>query len=413
MATVYYQTHERKTGKSYQVYYADPLTNRPVYYKSFRKKKDAQAAMEDLRAKIDNGGRPQKKKKKVQVMTFSQVAESLQKHWQRRLEQGDLARKSEEEYRIRLNKLCRKFGQVLMFDLSSDMIQEHVNEVARTYTNVTANKDLQVIQALVAHGFSICAITHDPCKEIKRLSEAEHERSRFLMVNELNRLVEAAQQKHFRSRHYMPALIYLGAEHGASIQECLSLGWQDIDFDFMDRGLIHFRRSKNRMKRTAVLMPRAKQALWHWRQHVLYKRRRHGFQDADDTYVFSKIKTGEPFKRVDHAFKTVVQAAGIEDFRFHDLRHTYCSSLVMCGVDLKTVREMIGHKDLKSTDRYAHLVGLFKEMQQRRLDSYYNGEILSDLEVPINNLENGPNGGSDKKNGGKEDCSNPPFQQEN
>ena len=65
MATVYYRTHERKNGRSYQVYYADPLTNRPVYYKSFRKKKDAQAAMEDLRTKIDNGGRPQKEKKKA------------------------------------------------------------------------------------------------------------------------------------------------------------------------------------------------------------------------------------------------------------------------------------------------------------------------------------------------------------
>ena len=53
----------------------------------------------------------------------------------------------------------------------------------------------------------------------------------------------------------------------------------------------------------------------------------------------------------------------------------------MCGVDLKTIREMIGHKDLKSTDRYTHLVGLFKEMQQKRLDSYYSGEIMSELEI--------------------------------
>jgi len=51
-------------------------------------------------------------------------------------------------------------------------------------------------------------------------------------------------------------------------------------------------------------------------------------------------------------------------------------------------------EDLKSAARYAHLVGLFSEMQQRRLDSYYYGEILSDRELPINNLEKGPSGGA-------------------
>jgi integrase len=74
-----------------------------------------------------------------------------------------------------------------------------------------------------------------------------------------------------------------------------------------------------------------------------------------DELVFPSPKSGEVFNNVRRAWDGVLKAADIKKFRWHDMRHDFASQLVMKGVDLNTVRELMGHADLKMTLRYAHL----------------------------------------------------------
>ncbi|HET6516291.1 MAG TPA: tyrosine-type recombinase/integrase, partial [Thermodesulfovibrionales bacterium] len=72
--------------------------------------------------------------------------------------------------------------------------------------------------------------------------------------------------------------------------------------------------------------------------------------------------------------------AGIRDFRFHDLRHTFASQSVMAGVDLISVSRLLGHKDIKMTLRYAHLAPSHQVKAIDILDRALNGTAVSPSE---------------------------------
>lgn len=94
----------------------------------------------------------------------------------------------------------------------------------------------------------------------------------------------------------------------------------------------------------------------------------------DVPYVFHDSETDKSFQDVKKGFNGACKRAGIKDFRFHDLRHTFASHLVMKRVDLTTVKELLGHKTLAMTLRYAHLAPSHKVRAVDILDNALNGK---------------------------------------
>jgi len=368
MATVTIQKRKCKDRNSYIVRFKVPLTGDKKHFKTFRKYKEAQQAANELRALLDSGKLPEPKKTKLNPLTFDFVAISLEREWRDRLKKQDLAQKTFEEYSIWLRVLKRTFGKRILCQISKDEIQSYVNNIAFEQTNVSANKYLSIIKKVFTHGFTMRAVIYDPTKEIKYLSEKSHTRDRFLLPHELNNLISATQGIH--AKFYLPAIIYLGAEHGASKQEILSLTWSRIDFEFSDYGLINFFRTKNHRERTEFLMPRTKEALLKWRDHLKWMRHRKKITEIKSDYVFCRLD-GTPMKNFSNAWQRLLEIARIKNFHFHDLRHTFCSNLILSGSNIKDVKEMIGHGDISMTDRYSHLTLQHQFERQKQLADHY------------------------------------------
>jgi integrase len=166
-------------------------------------------------------------------------------------------------------------------------------------------------------------------RKVKMLPE-RNKRLRFLSVEEKDKLLASCGE-----RVRPVALIALNA--GMRLGEILALPWSLVD---LLHGLIHIPDSKNNEPRHLPINDELRACL--------KKLPRSG------PFVFGFLD-GTQRRSCRTAFDNALEAAKIKDFHFHDLRHTFASHLVMAGVDLVTVKELLGHKSISTTMRYSHL----------------------------------------------------------
>jgi len=200
----------------------------------------------------------------------------------------------------------------------------------------TVNRNLATIKTLFNKAVEWGKIENSPAKNVKFLREPSG-RLRYLEKEEIKKLLSNC------SAHLKP-IVTLALFTGMRRGEILGLKWQDVDFQ---RGIIYLLDTKNGAKREVFVNALVRKALVCTRKN------------PESPYIFC-AKNGRPYHDIRKSFWTALKKSGILNFRFHDLRHTFASQLVMAGVDINTVRELLGHKDIRMTLRYSHLSSDYK-----------------------------------------------------
>jgi integrase len=175
----------------------------------------------------------------------------------------------------------------------------------------------------------------NPAKSVKLLKEPPG-RLRYLEVEEIERLITNCDDPQVP---YLRSIVVTALHTGMRLGEILGLEWEHID---LKQRFISITKTKNNERKTIPI------------NDVLYEELNRLPRHLASSYLFCH-PDGARILRIDRSFHRAMRAAGIEEFRFHDLRHTFASHLAIRGVPLETIGALLGHKDPKMTKRYAHL----------------------------------------------------------
>ncbi len=314
---------------------------------------------------VAHGKDPAAERRKRQAGTLGQFLDSQYRPW------AVAHRKTGEDTVIRV---CTAFGDAFLnrplleistFALESWRTRRRKDDI----TDSTINRDLDALRSVLSKAVEWGILREHPMRQVKRAKVDTLGRVRYLSVEEEQRLRQTLIDRDEARRDgrrrfnawradrgyqtlpdigpdvypdHLHPLIVLALNTGLRRGELLALTWADVN---LTTRLLSVRgaTAKSGLTRYVPLNEEAVTVLQTWKPSPIC-----------EGFVFPG-PTGERMESLKTAWKKIATAARLDDFTFHDLRHTFASKLVMAGVDLNTVRELLGHADIKMTLRYSHL----------------------------------------------------------
>lgn len=200
-------------------------------------------------------------------------------------------------------------------------------------TNATFNR----YYAVLSKAFNVIILDkqlniQNPCRNVKKLKE-DNQITRYLTEAEEKRLMVEVSE-------YLKPIVVCALTTGLRLSNILNLKWESINFE---QGFIEILKQQNKGHKKIQLPLSSK---------LKIELEKIGIKKSG--YVFLKPNTNIPFKNIRDGFKGALKRAKIDNFRFHDFRHTVATRLVAKGSDLGTVKEYLAHSSLTTTQRYLH-----------------------------------------------------------
>ncbi len=240
-----------------------------------------------------------------------------------------------------MKRLREAFKGKTLDEITTREIEGFKSQLAAELAPATVNRHLALLKHMYTLALRWGKAKTNPVKTV-RLFKENNARVRYLTENEEARLFLACPERY---RPIVTIALHTGLRKG----ELLGLRWRDVDFEV---GILTVEQSKHgethRVPMNSLVI------------EILQGLPRNGPQ------VFA-WDSGRTPRDLSHAFAEIAKRAGISDFRFHDIRHTFASRLVMAGVDIRTVQELLGHKTIQMTLRYTHLSPDHKRAAVERL----------------------------------------------
>jgi integrase len=333
--------------------------------------KEAEARLADRKKQVRDGDLQARVSRPD--MTFRELAEEYNAWAQR---QRGIRQKRE-----RVQQLEKVFGNVKLKHFTTMLLEQFQTDrlgkghgtrkeiedgkTPKGNKPATVNRLLGVLRHMFTKAHDWGFVSDDVLRRLRKVKQLEENnaRLRFLSRGECRKLISACDD------HLRP-IVVMALNTGMRRSEILQLRWDQVD---LQHGFILLSVTKNGQRREIPINAALRDVL-----AVLALVRREGV-----SFVFANKGTGKPFHQVARSFSAALREAGISDFKFHDLRHTFASHLAMAGVELITIKELLGHKDVTMTLRYAHLA----PAQKRRAVDVLNGILMGAPERTIQKLD--------------------------
>jgi len=257
--------------------------------------------------------------------------------------------KSKEAY---IKQLLLVFGNCPLKKISPMFIEQWQTKRLVINKPATVNRLLATLKHMFTKAVEWDLATEENLNKVRKVKflPENNKRLRFLTIEECRALIDC-------SAPHLKPIVKVALHTGLRKGEILNLRWEQVD---LVHRFILLDMTKNGERREIPI----DSTLWNMLNEMPHS--------IESNYVFTD-KDGDIYKSVRRSFSTALKKAGINNFRFHDMRHTFASHLVMAGVDITTVKELLGHKSLIMTLRYAHLAPSHTVKAMDILDNTLNG----------------------------------------